>query len=453
MMPEYKSDLRPVDLPRDGFELMDTEGSFVKRVLAIVKEAEAKGLWQAPEDVPIVLNDHYFWAYWLYKTAHPIKQPMPGHNLEDHFAPFRTHRFDLNPEGFEAQHSVEISFVGDLMATKGLPNSADTLYDNVADLIFDADLVYANLESTLTNQPIAPLEYSTEKPTIINITPQAYSVITRWKGKCYDLVHLANNHVLDCGEEGIQTTLAYLKRDNIRQIGVNETPADQMKPSITEVKGISIGWVAHTYDVDSMPYPDSNPNIVNMTPFHMVPEPDLSLIEKQIENCRDAGCDFVILSLHWGLEFELYPHPDQLKWAHWFAECGADMIVGHHPHVIQHMEIYRPKRNPQRPVPIIYSLGNLTPIKSHPATVASLVAGLSLAQGKLSGQRFTFPTQLRLTPVVTLQHGTGEMASLGIYGLARILSQIRQKRADKLSIYLTEVANYMDSVIGRDWCS
>jgi poly-gamma-glutamate synthesis protein (capsule biosynthesis protein) len=451
MMPEYKRELRPVDLPRDGFELMDTEGSFSKKIHSIVNKAEAKGLWKAPEDVPIVLNDHYFWAYWLYKTAHPIKQPMPGYNLEEYFAPFLTDTFDLNPEGFESQHTVEVSFVGDLMATKGLNNSADTLYNDVAHLIFDADFAYANLESTLTTQPIAPLEYSTDKPTIINITPQAYNVITRWKQKCYDLVHLANNHVLDCGEEGIETTLAYLRRDSIRQIGINETVADQMQPTITEVQGISIGWVAHTYDVDSMPYPPGKPHIVNMTPFHMVADPDLSLIETQIKSCRDAGCDFVIVSLHWGLEFELYPHPDQLKWAHWFAECGADMIVGHHPHVIQHMEIYRPKRNPQRPVPIIYSLGNLTPIQSHPATVASVVARLSLAQGKCGGQSTTYPTQLRLAPVVTLQRGAGDSASLGIYDLSRILSQTKQKITDQLTIYLTEVVNFVDSVIGSNW--
>jgi poly-gamma-glutamate synthesis protein (capsule biosynthesis protein) len=115
------------------------------------------------------------------------------------------------------------------------------------------------------------------------------------------LVHLANNHILDCGEEGIQTTLKYLKKDNIYQIGINETAEDQMKPSITEVKGFRIGWVAHTYDIDSMPFPDGKPYIVNITPFHMEPKPDLSLIEKQIKVCRNAGCDFVVLSLHWGL--------------------------------------------------------------------------------------------------------------------------------------------------------
>lgn len=450
-MPDTETEIRPLDLPRDGFEMMDKEGEFSEKVHTIIQQAEARGAWKTPEDVPIVLTDHYFWAYWLYKTANPMTSPMPGHNLEAHLAPFLKNTFDLTPEGFEAQQAVELSFSGDLMATKGLENSGDTLYADVEKLIFDADLSYANLESTLTTRPIAPLEFSTEKPTIINMTPEAYHVITRWKGQCYDLVHLANNHILNYGEEGIETTLRYLKKDTIRQIGINETAEDQLRPCITDVRGIRIGWVAHTYDVDSMPYPDDKPYLVNMTPFHMEPDPDLSLIERQIASCRAAGCDFVILSLHWGLEFELYPHPDQLKWAHRLAECGADMIVGHHPHVIQHMEIHRPNRNPERPVPILYSLGNLTPISSHPASVASLVARLDLAQGEYRGKTVTYPTRLKLSPVVTLQHGLGEKAPIGIHEVSKMLATQREEAANPLNNYLKEVADYVTSVIGPGW--
>ena len=180
-MPENKIEMQPLDLPRDGFDFMDKEGSFSQKINSIIKMVEAKGLWREPEDVPIVLTDHLFWAYWLYKTANPIKLPMSGHNLQEYFAPFLTNIFDLRPEGFEEHHCLKLSLSGDLLATKGLDNSADTLYDDVDELIFNADLSYANLESTLTTLPISPLEYSTDKPTIINITPQAYHVITRWK--------------------------------------------------------------------------------------------------------------------------------------------------------------------------------------------------------------------------------------------------------------------------------
>jgi len=443
--------LRPPALPRDGFSSMDKEASFVRRINAIIQRAESEGLWKEPEDVPMILTDHYFWAYWLYKTAHPITSPKPGFHLAEYFSPYLKNRFDLQPGDFEKQHSINLSFSGDLMATKGLANSAETLYADVDKLIFDADIAYANLESTLTTQPIAPLEFSTEKPTMINITPQEYHVVTRWKGRCYDLVHLANNHILDRGEEGIRTTLKHLKRDKIMQIGINETADAQMQPSITNVRGIRIGWVAHTYDVDSMPYPDGKSYMVNVTPFHMEPDPDLSLIEKQIKVCRDEGCDFIILSLHWGLEFELYPHPDQLSWAHRLAECGADMIVGHHPHVIQHMEIYRLKNNPLKLVPVLYSLGNLTPIHSHPATVSSLVARLELTKGTLNGKICTQPIQLTLAPVITLQQEEGEDAALGIYELSKMLKYEQSSRTHNLHNYLAQAADYVDSTIGKDW--
>lgn len=70
-MPENNIEIRPLNLPRDGFSLMDKEGSFSKKIDSIIKMAEVKGLWREPEDIPIVLTDHLFWAYWLYKTANP----------------------------------------------------------------------------------------------------------------------------------------------------------------------------------------------------------------------------------------------------------------------------------------------------------------------------------------------------------------------------------------------
>jgi poly-gamma-glutamate synthesis protein (capsule biosynthesis protein) len=185
----------------------------------------------------------------------------------------------------------------------------------------------------------------------------------------------------------------------------------------------------------------------------MVDNPDISQIEHQIAYCREEGCDFVVLSLHWGLEHELYPHPEQLDWARRFAECGADLIVGHHPHIIQPIEIYRPARDPHKPVPIMYSLGKLTPIMSNSATILSLVAQLKLAKGEINGKTVVMPTGLSLTPTVILQHEADDHAPLGIYRLDRLLAGKIAALDQQMISYLEKSAYYADLILGADWRS
>ncbi len=89
----------------------------------------------------------------------------------------------------------------------------------------------------------------------------------------------------------------------------------------------------------------------------------------------------VVAQLHWGLEHESYPRPDQLGVARHLAELGVDIVIGHHPHVVQPLECYRTNRDPDRVVPIYYSLGNLLTPFSHPAFRASWIARITLAKG------------------------------------------------------------------------
>ena len=96
---------------------------------------------------------------------------------------------------------------------------------------------------------------------------------------------------------------------------------------------------------------------------------------------RTASTGSPSSQLHWGLEHEAYPRPRQLDVAHHLAEMGFDIILGHHPRVVQPMEAYRTRRDPDRVVPIFYSLGNLVNPFSHPAFRVGGVARIELAKG------------------------------------------------------------------------
>jgi poly-gamma-glutamate capsule biosynthesis protein CapA/YwtB (metallophosphatase superfamily) len=440
---------RPVDMPRDTRSLLRFEGEFGAAVDRHLAEAD-DGRWDRSIDILIDPKDPLAIAHWVYKSINPVVRPArcDDHDIAALFEPFRRTRFAILPEGFATEKEITLSASGDLMCTPGLDHAKDRLFLEVEELVFGADIAYANLESTLTTGEIHPTEFSAGSPPMINLTPEQYETLTSHRGQRFDVLHLANNHILDCGEEGILTTLARLDQDGIAQVGVNRAEDDARHPQIIELAGLRIGWVAHTFSVNFKPFPPDKPWIVNMTPFHLVPDPDTGPIERQIKACRNAQCDLVVVALHWGLEFELYPAPQQIEWARRFAEAGADLVIGHHPHVAQPIEIYRPKNDPDRAVPILYSIGNLSTLMSHPAMVLSLVARIRIAQGQYRGRHETRVAGVDLTPVALVAEDgrTDDVARL--VPLAKLA---RSTRSGPMGAYVDEVVRYADIIVGADW--
>lgn len=436
------SRFQPVALPRDGRALARFPDDVAAEIGRITREAVSAGRWESTQDLPISLRDNEFLAYWIHKSGQPVPRAKQGSGVEAALEAFRRRHFELLPDGFAADAEVSMSAVGDLIATQGLEHARDGLYAEVAGLIFGADIAYANLEATLTEGQIVPFALGSDDTPSLNLTVPQYEALVSHAGRRYDVLQLANNHILDCGEEGLRTTLRRLAMDRIEPVGVNHSAAAAACPRITQLAGLRIGWVAHTFGLNFKPLPEGQPWAVNVTPFHMEQEPDVSAIETQVRACRREGCDLVFVALHWGLEFECFPHPDQLRWAHRFADAGADLVIGHHPHVVQPVEIYCTGDNPTRAVPILYSLGNLTPVFSHPAAVLSLVARLRLVRGSDRHGCRALVAALDLTPVALLQ-------SDGLPRLCTLASL--DEGADLDPGYLDELRSHATRVLGADW--
>jgi poly-gamma-glutamate capsule biosynthesis protein CapA/YwtB (metallophosphatase superfamily) len=451
MSDDVEGRFHPVSMPRDARAYMKFTGEMARSIDQRVAQA-ADGRWDSTVDVRLdpTLPDSL--AHWLYKSINPVTRCMQGGaiDVEKLLLPFKATTFDLLPLGSDADPVKTMSVSGDLMSTPGIEGAAEHLFHSVDDLIFGVDIAYANLESTLTNGDVAPTEFSAESTPKINLTPAQYETVTSHNGRRFDVLHLANNHILDCGEEGVRTTLARLAQDGTAQVGVNSTLDEALAPRITEHSDLRIGWVAHTFSVNFKPFPEGKPWMVNMTPFHLEADPDTSAIEAQVRACRDAGCDLVFVALHWGLEFELYPHPQQVEWAHRFAEAGADAVIGHHPHVPQPVEIYRPVSGPDRAVPILYSLGNLSTLMSHPAMALSLVARFSITGGACGEAGSARLAKLELTPVALVAERTDgrEISRLvPLEVLDRTVSQ------GAMRSYIDEMGRYADLVVGDTWRS
>ncbi len=197
------------------------------------------------------------------------------------------------------------------------------------------DFIFANLETPITERgvPVHP------KPYIFRIKNDTATCLKDLK---LDAVSIANNHLMDYGPEGMKDTLFFLKNMNIQYAGGGLTLDAARRPARLNHGGTTIIILAYnerppaafSASIDS-------PGIAPL---------DLSLIKEDIETHR-RGDTIIIVSLHWGIEHTISPQPYQITLAHSIIDCGADAIIGHHPHWPQGIELYHGK-------PIVYSLGN-----------------------------------------------------------------------------------------------
>lgn len=367
-------------VPRELFRFRPLEGLIYD---GLVAGAEWTGLWRYPAQASGDLETMRFLdkVYWLYKSGHPVRRGMRGAGLEEYFESQYDHAWTL-PEGFTPEREASLAAVGDLMSHAWLAGSADTLYRDVEELVFGADVAMANLECVVLPAAAAPLTFETQAGPPLHFDPPAFEVVRGSGARAFTFMATACNHSLDFGPDGVASTIDALRSRRVSFHGVNEREEDARAMTLLEANGIQIGVVSFTFGLNARRPPADRPWLVNRTNLNDPGrEVDLTALEGQLAHGRREGVDFVVAQLHWGMEYEHYPRPAQLELAHRLAELGVDAIVGHHPHVLQPAEWYRTRRDPARVVPVFYSLGNLTNPFSAPYLCRSGVARIDLARG------------------------------------------------------------------------
>ncbi|MEB3281264.1 MAG: CapA family protein [Lyngbya sp.] len=197
----------------------------------------------------------------------------------------------------------------------------------------EADVAMVNLENPLTRSTLR----RPNKQFNFKADPEAVQVLTSGG---VDIVNLANNHAMDYEGEGLIETLETLEKAGIHAVGAGRDLKEARRPEILEVKGQRIAYFGY-YDADFHAADDKTPGTN--------PRYD-ERIAADIQAVRDQ-VDWIIVNFHWGVELAQYPGDWQIELARFTIEQGADLVVGHHPHVLQGAEIYKGR-------PIVYSLGN-----------------------------------------------------------------------------------------------
>ncbi len=251
------------------------------------------------------------------------------------------------------REQIKLTFVGDVMceADQIIEHKIgedefdfNGVFSDCAEYFSNSDYVVANLET-----PIAGKEcgYSDRKWSFNS--PIEFAMALKNAG--IDLVSTANNHCLDRGVKGLINTIRSLDKCNLKHIG---TYADKDSKScfIEDIHGIKIAFLSYTYGTNGIPIPKEHSYLVNLI--------DMEKMKADIRKAKGLSPDFIVVSIHFGEEYQEYPNGNQKQIVDELFDVGADIILGSHPHVIQSMETRKITRDDgsEKICFVIYSLGN-----------------------------------------------------------------------------------------------
>ena len=246
------------------------------------------------------------------------------------------------------QHSIKseitVGFMGDVMLGRNVSDYLDThknytfLWNAIVPILKNNDFNIANLETTFTEWQEAAQKTFTFKSNPIHVQALKEANI--------GIVNLANNHILDFGKQGLEDTIKTLDSMHIQHAGAGSTLQQAQAPVFFESKGISFALLGIT---DNEPewlaaHHKAGTNYIPIDKSSLLP------LTQQIKELKKK-VDNVIVSIHWGPNWNIRPPEIFRNFAHTLIRAGADVIHGHSAHIFQGIEIYKNKI-------ILYSTGD-----------------------------------------------------------------------------------------------
>lgn len=254
--------------------------------------------------------------------------------------------------------SVNLIAVGDMLLHGGIHNSAlqadgsynyAHVFEHTKDRIAAADIAVANQEVILGGVELGVSSYPQFN------SPQDFGDALVDAG--FDVILHASNHTMDKDTVAVLNTIHFWKEKHpdITFLGINENQEERNTIRIVEKDGVKLAMLNYTYGLNGFSLPSDKPYLVNL-----MDEAHKTEIAEDLKKAREEA-DFVIVYPHWGTEYVLEATDEQKQWAQFFADNGADLIIGTHPHVVEPVEWITASDG--RQTLVYYSLGNYISIQ------------------------------------------------------------------------------------------
>ena len=254
--------------------------------------------------------------------------------------------------------------MGDILPDRGVKAvirkyGVEYLFQNAPAIFGQTDLICANLEAAITAR---------REKLVKTFRFNSPLNIGEFLGKNQiRAVNLANNHAIDYGAAGLKDTVENLQRYGITPFGYGQNNQSGVNTQFIQIKGLRIALIgAVCFPLEGYVYLPNRFDVLRW---------DEEIIGNALRKAA-LKSDLMAVSLHWGVEFSHYPTPSQARIAHFCIDHGADIVVGHHPHVLQGIETYKGK-------PVFYSLGNFIFDQHYEAATESLFVKVRIKDGKI----------------------------------------------------------------------
>ena len=235
---------------------------------------------------------------------------------------------------------IKLVFTGDIMLSRKIGTIMEKKSDyafpfaSTSELIRSADIAFANLESPISTRGVRSGSiYS------FRADPKSLAGLTK---AGFDIVSVANNHIWDYGKQALLDTLTNLLQEGIVVIGAGKDYDEAHSPKVLNVGNTRFAFLAYTNLISPfLGGASSTPAVARFTD---------DILKTDIERAKKLA-DVVVVSFHWGDEYEIKHNKEQERVGKLAIDSGANLVIGHHPHVVQEVEAYRGGY-------IFYSLGN-----------------------------------------------------------------------------------------------
>lgn len=355
---------------------------------------------------------------------------------------------NINTKKEQKDITFNMSVIGDIMChntqyTDAYNSNTDTydfsyVFKDIKAKIKTADIAVGNLETTFAGKSVGYSSYPTFN------TPE--SLANNLKDLGLDVLTTANNHSLDKGYKGIESTIDYLDKADISHTGTFKSEEDQNKILIKNVKDVKIAFLSYTYGTNGIKVPTGKDYCINLI--------DKELIKKQLELAKAENPDIICVSMHWGIEYQTKQNKEQEALADFLFENGVDIILGSHPHVLQPMEkrTVTLEDGSTKDGFVIYSLGNFMSGQVKENTKNSIILDLKITKkaqdGKISIDSVNYtPIYMYKSTAKTKAYKILDIEnSISKYDLDQDTS-IGQKTYNTLQTELTKIKNTMGEPI------
>ena len=282
--------------------------------------------------------------------------------------------------------TLTIGMIGDILLHNPLYtyDNYDFAFAAVKDRLTGIDFLLANQESMPGGVELGLSGYPSFN------SPK--HIIRDLKKAGVDMVSIANNHAIDLKEAGLRKAISNIKEYGMPYVGAYTSSEDKKKNRIVEVDGVRIGVLSYTHNTNGNPIPRGKEYLVSVT--------EQQQMREEIVHLRSL-VDVLVVSMHWGTEYQLTTSEEQEEIARLIADAGADIIFGHHPHVLQ-------KYDEAGKTKVFYSLGNFYSAQQFDSTNVGGIAKVSVNHTQFAGKQYIGIGEAEFFPTAVTRDSNGK---------------------------------------------